>query len=192
MKLKLTLIFSLFILCANVYSQQTKNSEASKKGQLLGIHFNLADFRGVSGIKNAGDPKGYNALKDMSKGVSFSYWKGLTSTIDFSGKLNAMFHNYNLIANGLSTKTEIGLELEPTINIRPMSDDAKLAPFLTTGIGVGYYTGDFGAYIPAGLGLQLNSGSTTYFFLQAQYKFTLTKKVLGDNLFYSFGIAQNF
>ena len=192
MKLKLTLIFSLFILCANVFSQQTKKSEGSKKGQLLGIHFNLADFRGVDGVKNAGDLKGYNALKDMSKGVSFSYWKGLTSTIDFSGKLNAMFHNYNLIANGLSTKTEFGLELEPTINIRPMGDNAKLAPFLTTGIGVGYYTGDFGAYIPAGLGLQLNSSSTTYFFLQAQYKFTLTKKVLGDNLFYSFGIAQNF
>ena len=192
MKLKLALSFSFFILCSNVFSQQTKSTQASKKGQLIGLHFNLADFSGVSGIKNAGDLKGYSNAKDMSKGISVSYWKGLTSTIDLSAKINAMFHNYNLIANGLSTKTEVGLELEPTINIRPMGDNAKLAPFLTVGVGGGYYTGNFGAYLPAGVGLQVNWNNTCYLFLQAQYKFSLTKKVLGDNLFYSLGIAQNF
>ncbi len=192
MKLKLTLVLSLIILFTNVFAQKTKTMTGSKKGQLLGVNFILVDFNSPAGIKSPGAGKGYSAVKNMDKGVAFSYWKGLTSTIDFSAKLNAIFHNYNLIANGLSDKTELGLELEPTINIRPMGDNAKLAPFLTTGVGVGYYTGDFGAYIPAGVGLQLNFNSTTYLFLQAQYRFTLTKKVMGDNLFYSFGIAENF
>jgi OOP family OmpA-OmpF porin len=192
MKLKLTLVLSLIILFTNVFAQKTKSSMGSKKPQLLGVNFLLVDFNSVNGIKSPGTGKGYSSVKNMSKGLGFSYWKGLTSTVDFSAKLNAIFNNYNLNANGLSDKTELGIELEPTINIRPMGDNAKLAPFLTTGVGVGYYTSDFGAYIPAGVGLQLNCSSTTYFILQAQYRFSLTKKVLGDNLFYSFGIAENF
>ena len=192
MKLKLMLVLSLIILSTNIFSQTTKSTTGSKKPQLLGLHFILADFNSPNDIKTPGGGKGYSSVKNMSKGVAFSYWKGLTSTVDFSAKLNAIFHDYNLIANGSSDKTEMGLELEPTINIRPMGDNAKLAPFLTAGIGAGYYTGDFGAYIPAGVGLQVNWNSTIYLFLQAQYRFTLTKKVLGDNLLYSFGIAQNF
>jgi OOP family OmpA-OmpF porin len=190
MKLKLTLVLSLVILSTSIFAQKT--STGSKKPQLLGINFVLVDFNSVNGIKTPASGKGYSAIRNMSKGLAFSYWKGLTSTIDFSAKLDAIFNNYNLNANGLSDKTELGLELEPTINIRPMGDNAKLAPFLTTGVGVGYYTSDFGAYIPAGVGLQVNCSSTTYFFLQAQYRFSLTKKILGDNLFYSFGIAENF
>jgi hypothetical protein len=192
MKLKLTLVLSLVILCTNIFAQKAKSSSGSKKGQLIGVNFLLVDFNSVNGIKSPGTGKGYSNVKNMSKGVGFSYWKGLTSTIDFSAKLNAIFNNYNLNAHGLSDKNELGVELEPTINIRPMGDNAKLAPFLTSGVGVGYYTGDFGAYIPAGVGLQVNCSSTIYFFLQAQYRFSLTKKVAGDNLFYSFGIAENF
>jgi len=42
------------------------------------------------------------------------------------------------------------------------------------------------------VGLQLNCSNATYLFLQAQYRFTLTKKEFGDNLLYSFGIAEHF
>lgn len=189
MKLKLTLIIALSVFTTAVFSQ--KNT-STKKGQLLGLHFNLSDFKGTSGISDPAKSNGYSSIKNMSKGISFSYWRGLTTKVDLSAKLNTIFHDYNLIANGLSDKTEVGIELEPTINIRPMGDGAKLAPFLTTGVGVGYYTGNFGAYIPAGGGIQLNWSNTTYLFVQAQYKFTLTKKVLGDNLFYSIGIAESF
>jgi OmpA-OmpF porin, OOP family len=72
-----------------------------------------------------------------------------------------------------------------------MRDDAKIAPFLTAGLGGGYYTGHWGAYVPVGLGVQFNFSNVTYLFVQAQYKFALTKKTLSDNLFYSVGFAEN-
>jgi hypothetical protein len=127
----------------------------------------------------------------MSAGVSLSYWQGLTPFIDFSAKLNGIFHDYSAIYYGLPGKTEIGLELEPTINIRPLKDENIWAPFLTTGLGMGLYTNHLGAYVPIGGGLQFNASSTTYLFVQAQYKWSLTPKVLGNNLFYSIGFAQN-
>lgn len=194
MKLKqLTLVFSFTLLCAAVVAQKTKSaSTATKKGQLIGLNLLLADYKGPNGIKSPSTSKGYSTIKDMSKGISLSYWKGLTSTIDFSAKINALFHDYNLLSYGQSDKTEFGLELEPTVNVRPFGDGAKLAPFVTTGAGIGDYTGHFGAYVPAGVGLQFNFNNTTYLFIQAQYRFSLTKKVFGDNLLYSFGFAEHF
>ncbi len=190
MKHKLTLLLAAAILlCTSAIAQ--KNWGPATKGSLFGIHLNLADFNAPSGIKDPLTGKVYSPVKNMAKGLSFSYWKGLTSKIDYSVKLNAMLYDYRLKKYGLSDKTEIGLELEPTINIRPIKDNAKLAPFLTAGLGGGYYTGHWGAYVPAGVGLQFNWSSVTYLFVQAQYKFTLTDKTLDDNLFYSFGLAEN-
>lgn len=186
-KLKLFLVFA--ILCNIAYSQ--KNWSADKKGQLFGVHFNMADFKAPTGIKDPISGKVYSSIREMDKGFSLSYWRGLTSKIDLAVKANAMFRDYSGIYQGITGKTEIGLELEPTLNIRPFKDAAKIAPFLTAGIGAGLYNDKIGAYAPAGVGLQFNMNNLTYLFVQAQYKFTLTKDVLGDNLFYSLGFAQN-
>ena len=195
MKQKLTLILAIMLLTTSAFAQKMKkkmSSQDGKKGELIGLHFNLADFNAPTGIKDPVSGKVYQTVSQMDKGLSISYWRGITNKVDFSAKVNAMFKDYRAIYyNNPTQGTEVGIELEPTINVRPMSDKALLAPFLTAGVGVGYYTNHFGAYIPAGVGLQLNLQSVTYFFLQAQYKFTLTKKTLGDNLFYSIGIAEN-
>ena len=192
MKQKLTLILALSLLATSAFSQKSKNmGKGDKKGPLFGLHFNLADFQAPLGIKNPSTNKVYSKVRDMNKGFSFSYTKGLTSKVDFALKLNAMFRDYSAIYYGVVKPTEIGVELEPAIHIRPFDDAALFNPYLSVGIGGGYYTNHFGAYVPAGLGVQVNFKSYTYLFLQADYKWTLTKKTLGDNLFYSFGIAQN-
>ncbi len=192
MKQKLTLILALSLLATSTFSQKNKKSgNDTKKGPLVGVHFNMQDFKAPTGIKDPISGKVYSSIRDMDKGFSFSYWKGIKPRIDFSLKLNASFRDYSSIYYGVPKETEIGLELEPSINIRPFSDAALFNPFLTVGVGGGLYTNHFGAYLPAGLGLQVNLNNTTYLFVQGQYRWTLTKKTLGDNLFYSFGIAQN-
>jgi len=183
MKLKLTLL-SVFAFCTLIAFSQ------DKKPQLVGVHFNLIDFKSIKSFNTPSTGKGYSGFKDMSKGFSLAYWRGLTTKIDLNVKANVVFYDFSSINKGVIGKQEVGVELEPTFNIRPFTDAAKLAPFLTVGAGVGLYNKDFGAYIPAGGGLQLNIDKFAYLFLQAQYKFTLTKKVLGDNLFYSIGFAQ--
>ncbi len=191
MKQKLTLILALSLLATSAFSQKTKKMAGTKKGPLIGINFNLADFKAPLGIKDPITGKVYSKIKDMNKGLSLTYTKGLSSRIDFGVKLNAMFRDYASIYYGETQKSEIGVELEPSLHFRPFRDEALLSPYLSVGGGFGYYTGRWAGYIPAGLGVQVNFNSQTYLFVQADYKWTLTKKTLGDNLFYSIGLAQN-
>ncbi len=200
MKQKLAFTLALAILVTGAFAQKMKKSDrftSAKKGSLFGIHFNLADFKTPVSIKattlnDALKKKDWKDVSTMSGGFSFSYWKGLTKTIDFSTRMNIMFNDYSAIYRGETGKTEAGIEIEPSLNFRPFNDNHLFSPFISAGVGGGVYTGNLGLYLPVGVGIQCNLNSTTYLFLQSQYKVALTDKVLGDNIFHSFGIAENF
>jgi OmpA-OmpF porin, OOP family len=192
MKQKLVLLFSLVLMASGLFAQKP-DKPAMKTGALFGIHFDAVDFKTPVYWKNTSSAREVSGIKDMDFGFSLSYWKGLTSRIDFSTKINTLIHNYGSEdRNEGTSKTEIGLELEPSLNVRALKDNALLNPFLTVGIGGGYYTGKLGAYVPTGVGVQVNFNSITYLLLQAQYRWTLSKEKLKDNLFFSLGLAQNF
>lgn len=193
MKQKLLILLGCTVMASVALAQKNKKNgfaPGQKKPSLFGIAFTLTDFNAP---KNFGSNSNATTLKikDMSAGASLYYWKGLTPFIDLSARLNGIFHDYSSQFSNKPATTEIGLEFEPAVNIRPLKDENVWAPFLTAGVGAGIYTGRMGAYLPMGGGLQFNASSNTYFLLQAQYKMALTKKVLANNLFYSIGFAQN-
>ncbi len=195
MKQKLTLLLSLVMVGFFATAQMNDSKfSSSKKGTLVGIHLNALDITTPLTFKNSATTRTFTRIEEMDFGFGISYWKGITKTIDFSAKTNLMFHNYSTDdRNDLSSNDNvpIGVELEPTLNFRPYGDNALIAPFLTAGVGAGYYMKEFGAYVPVGAGVQLNLRSQTYVFVQTQYRFSLTKDIIKDNLFYSVGFAQS-
>jgi OmpA-OmpF porin, OOP family len=193
MKQKLSLLFSLLMIGFLATAQMKSSNSSAKKPALVGIHFNALDITTPVTFKNSANTRTFTPLGEMDYGLSVSYWKGLTKTIDASVRGGILFHDYIYEdrASFNNTKTPIGVELEPTLNFRPYRDNALISPFLTAGIGAGYYTGKFGAYVPVGAGVQFNFSGISYMFLQSQYRFTLDKKVAKDNLFYSLGFAQS-
>lgn len=195
MRQKILMMVSFTMLAVGAFAQKAPKKmmgATGKKGQLFGVHFNLIDFQGAGAFKTTTNPGNNTRIKEMGMGMGLSYWKGLTNKIDFSMKLNGNFYDYSALYYGTTGKTEVGLEFEPTINIRPINDGNLWSPFITTGAGVGLYTNHIGGYIPVGGGFQLNSKGAFYLFLQAQYRISLTKKVAPDQLFYSLGFAQSF
>lgn len=193
MKQKLVLLFSLVLIATGLSAQDKDKFAGPKKGTLFGIYFDAADFKTPVSWKTANSPRFGTQLRDLSFGFSAKYIRGLHSRIDFVTSLNAILHDYASEDRGeTTTKTEIGLELEPGLNLRALKDNNLINPYLHLGIGAGYYTGDFGAYVPTGVGVQFNFNSITYLMVQADYRWTLTKDKLKDNLLYSVGLAQNF
>jgi OmpA-OmpF porin, OOP family len=191
-KLALLLSFLVFVTVASAQMMDSKFS-SSKKGTLVGIHFNALDLKTPVTLKSSAGTRSFSNITDMDLGFSVSYWRGLTKTIDFSTRAGVLFHDYAGEDRGQTNdkSKEIGIELEPSLNFRPYADNSLIAPFLSAGIGAGYYAQKFGSYLPVGVGAQLNLSSNSYVLLQAQYRFALTKNILKDNLFYSLGVAQS-
>jgi outer membrane protein OmpA-like peptidoglycan-associated protein len=191
MKQKLVFAFSSMLLLAGAAQAQDGGKKSSDKRSFIGFHINALDTKTPQVLKDNSAPRTLAGLLGQSYGFSISYWRQLTSHIDLSGKVTGMFHDYSSgDRNEATLKQEFGLEVEPTINIRAFKEESLLNAFLTGGVGAGMYTGKFGAYAPAGVGLMANFNSQSYIMLQAQYRFTLTKDVLKDNIFYSFGVGQ--
>ena len=190
MKQKLTLLLSFMALVGIANAQIFKNMKNIRS--LVGIHVNTMDITTPQSWKDNEGSKTLGGLKNQDLGISFAYYQLISPRVDFSGKATAMFHDYSgADRNVYSNKfTPIGLEIEPSLNIKAFEDNYAYNAFVSAGVGAGIYSSKFGAFVPVGLGLQANFAKTTYVFIQSQYRFTLTKDAIKDNLFYSIGLAQ--
>lgn len=190
MKQKLTLVLSFLAVVGIANAQFLKSIKNIRS--LVGVHVNSMDVNTPQAWKDNEGPKTLGTLKNQDLGISLAYYQLVSPRVDFSGKANIMFHDYSgADRNVYSNKfTPIGLELEPSLNIKAFEDNYAYNAFVSAGVGAGIYSSKFGAYLPVGLGLQANFAKTTYMFIQSQYRFTLTKDAIKDNLFYSVGLAQ--
>ena len=190
MKLKF-FILTCLLSAGIVVMAQTNHSPI--KPAAAGFNFGFVDFTSpgyidTSSIKNAFKHGNLANFKEMSPSISLSYWKGLNKYVDFSGRLSGVFYEYLPKTN--NTGNGLGGELEATLNVRPISDNHFFSPFLTAGVGGAYYN-ELGGYVPLGLGFQFNFQSNLYIMLQSQYRMTLTKDVIPNNLYHSIGIIAN-
>ena len=190
MKQKLTLILSFLALAGGAFAQKGK-STFDKRG-FVAVHLNALDVKTPLAWKNNTGPKTLAGFRELDLGFSLSYWRLIAPKVDFSTKATLMFHDYAANHRDVysSDNNQVGIELEPTLNIKAFKEENVFNMFLTAGVGGGIYSSKFGAYVPAGVGLQANFSSNTYLLLQSQYRFALTKDVIRDHIFYSFGVGQ--
>jgi len=133
----------------------------------------------------------FSSFSRLDIGFSLMYWKGLTKHVDFSARYNGLFSDYSKTPNSSNSANNYDNELEASLHARALSDDHTFNPFISAGLGGGTYSGKVAPYAPLGVGLQINLASVTYIFLQANYRVSLDKARLDNNLFYSFGITEN-
>ncbi len=148
------------------------------KPSLIGFSGNVVDF-------TASFPK----LKNTDPGFSIFFWKGLAPRLDLSFRYNGLLSDY---AKANPSSGNFVHELEGALHLRALTDNHLFNPFITAGIGAGRYGKDgIAPYAPLGGGIQVNLLSQTYFFLQANYRASLSKSKLDNNMFYSLGVAQS-
>jgi len=173
--LKTTLIF----LCL-AHITFAQNFGGPKKGAAIGFSANLVDF----------NPKSpYYKIGKVDPGFSVMYWQGLTKNLDFSLRYNGLFTDYAKEINVVNSYTN---EFEGSLHARFLANDHLLNPFVSAGVGIGTYgKKTWAPYVPLGAGLQLNMSNEGYLFLQANYRASLAKSKLDNNMFYSLGFTQN-
>ena len=192
------------LLCLSttfVYGQKKASIESNKsekKQGMLSFSVNYSDYGFVkavsdSSISYAFNRKGLFKSGNSSFGFGVSYWKGLGSHFDFSGNFAGTFSNFPaLYVKGDSIgKASFTPQLDMLLHAKAFKENRVINPFLTAGVGAGYFGKQLVVYAPVGVGLQFHFRSGAYLFLQAQWKMALTDGIKDDFMFYSLGFGQH-
>ena len=185
---KILLSFLVLGLLINSYGQNDY-----KKRPSLGIHFVLNDFRTASNLRTKGlasilRTKEWHKTKNMASGMAVSYTQGFNNHLDFSGVISGSYLNYAVPGRASTFNTSLLLEGVATLNLKLFSDKYWFNPFLTAGIGGSKYRGYYGAFIPVGVGLQINVFDQAYILMNSQYRMTVTENA-AYHIYHSVGIA---
>jgi len=169
-------------------------SEAKKRSS-FGIHFFLNDFRTASNLRSNGlssvlKSKEWHKTQYMTAGMAVSYLQGLNDNLDFVGTLSGSFIKYPVPGKVVMTNPSLLLEGAATVNLKLLTDKYWVSPFLTAGVGGSKYRGYYGAFIPVGVGMQVNLFDETFLLLNSQYRIPITENA-AYHFYHSIGVAAN-
>ncbi len=176
------------------FAQDSGSKYQYKKKPAFGFAFTFHDFQTAADLKNTSlnqvfkDKQWYKTGR-MSPGLALSYFQGLTNHFDFMGRLGGTFVGYPVPDRPQSGNDKLLAELDANINAKLLSDKYWVSPYLTAGIGASHWGGYFGAYVPLGIGVQVNLLDQAYINFNAQYRKAVTSNTAADHLFYSLGVA---
>ncbi|MBX3242534.1 MAG: OmpA family protein [Chitinophagaceae bacterium] len=177
-----------------VFAQENGVKYEYKKKPAVGFAFTFHDFQTAADLKSTSlnqvlkDKQWYKTGR-MSPGLALSYFQGLTNHLDFMARLGGTFISYPVPDKPQTGSDKLLAELDANINAKLLSDKYWVSPYLTAGIGGSQWNGYWGAYVPLGVGLQINLLDQAYININAQYRAAVTSSTAANHLFYSFGVA---
>jgi len=190
------IVFYLLI-CIGRGEAQTLNPYKYKKEPAIGIHFSLYDFNSAALLRTAGlgqvlRSSSYTNIGDMQPGLAISYQEGLTNHLDYVVRYTGAFvtypfPNYNPDADA---QPYLLSSLDAFLEWKLLSDRYWLSPFLSGGIGAFDYQSNFGAYMPLGVGLQVNFFDQAFLIFHVQYNVGVSENA-APTFYYSIGVAGN-
>jgi OOP family OmpA-OmpF porin len=159
----------------------------------LGIQFFFDDFKTAWYIRNSSLRQvlrngQFGRLKDMSPGLAINYIYGLSKHYDFSTTLTGAFLDYIKRDGSSFGSDHLLLEGDVSIRGKMFTNKYWVSPFLQIGTGISKYKGYWGAFIPAGMGVQFNLFQEAYLLINAQYRIAVTETV-SNHYFFSLGLA---
>lgn len=180
------------VCCTNLLGQE---KYVYKKQPAFGIHFVFYDFASATSIRQNGFGETWRSglltnLSNMQAGLALTYHQGLTNHLDIVGRYSGSFLDYPFRNQESFGSDNLYSALDVMINAKLSSDYYWLSPYISGGIGTYYYSSTWGAYMPLGIGLQLNLFDEAYVFFNAQFHVGVSDEA-AHTLYYSIGIAGN-
>ena len=185
---KLFFLFLSLAFFSTSFSQQKYT-----KGSALGVNFFLNDFKTASDIRSKGlvkvlDNKEFFKSSRMNPGLAINYMSGLSNHMDFVASLGGAFLDYPIEGVAASNANKFMMEVTSAINFKLLSDHYWVTPFVDLGVGGSKFGSKFAAFIPAGMGVQVNLVDETFLILNSQYRIPVTQNA-SYHFYHSVGVA---
>jgi len=115
--------------------------------------------------------------------------QGLTNNIDFMGRLTTTLLAYPLRnPETMRYVDKLHMELDVNTNIKLLTDNYFLVPYVQVGAGAAMTNTTFLAYIPLGVGLQAHLGDDVFLQINSNYRVPVTSRA-NYSFLHSFGIV---
>lgn len=194
MKLTRAFVTSSFCLCISaLYAQE----EAVQKQGIFSFGATLSDYNFAqrtkdSSLKYAMNDKDLLKSGKASFGFKVSYWRHLKPHIDLSGNLGVDFSNFPaLFVKGDSIgQAKLSVHVAGLAHFMAFKSDARVNPFLTAGLGAGFFGDHLAFFAPIGTGLAFHFNTGSIITLQLQLRKALSSGITNDFMTYSIGFAQ--
>jgi OOP family OmpA-OmpF porin len=189
MKKVLSLLFVLYLLVPNSYSQ----NKDWVRPKALGVSFFLNDFVTPDRIRSTSlstviSNKNFARMRQMNPGLALNYFQGVTNHVDFNVNLGGSFVQYPMPNKTFSNESFL-LEGSATVNLKATTEQYWIQPYLIAGVGGHRYRNYYGAFMPLGLGLKVNFWDEVHMFITSTYRVPVTTETANYHLQHSFGIA---
>ncbi len=182
-------MIALYLLVPATYAQK----EDYRRPAAIGISFFLNDFESAKRIRETSlntvlGNKSMAKFSDMSPGIAISYFKGLSNHIDFAGSIGGSYINYPMPNRSFAGENFL-MEASAVVNLKVVSEQYWVQPYLTAGIGGHKYKSYYGAFMPLGVGLKINFFDEAHLFVNSQYRVPVIQETSNYHFQHSIGIA---
>ena len=174
------------LLVGVVLSTMVIAQDATVKKAAIGFRVSYLDFKKT------------NLTEGLSTGVpafGIQYFKGIRPKLDFMANLDLAsikYPYYTSLKVPKATSNQTYAAIDFNVNYKLATDDKKIVPYLTAGIGVGadhfsYYT----AYAPIGAGIQIKAKYGSFVNIMSTYRAeasSLTKMHYSHSISYTLPI----
>ncbi len=188
MKKLLAAVVALHCLLATCYSQNKPIRQSA-----IGIGFSLTDFVTADRIRNGSlsqvlTDKKLAKFRDMSPGISISYFKGLRPKIDFAATLNGAFLDYPFRNRASFGNNNFLLEADASAQFKLVTENYWIIPYASAGIGAHMYKVYYGAFIPIGVGFRINLFDEAGLNVSSQYRIPVNYETSNYHFYHNVGI----
>lgn len=160
----------------------------------LGIHFFFNDFYSATNLRSSSlneslNSKSFGKIKNMTPGLAINYIQGLSPKVDFTTSIAASYLDYPMQDQPTGGNNDAFLlEVDASLRAKMFTNKYWFVPYLQAGVGISKYSGYYGAFIPAGLGIQISFFEEAYLLVNTQYRIPVTKTA-NYHFFHSIGLA---
>lgn len=189
--MKQLFVLLLAVNCLLAVNGQNNNL---KKLPSFGLHFTGIDFKTAQDLRSKNlatlvRDKQWTDFTRINPGVTLSYIQGLSNHIDVMTRLTGSFLSYPArnTANYPSNAT-FYFEGDANVNIKLLTDNYTIVPYLQAGVGFSKERATWMAYIPFGAGLQFNLWDAAFLHVNTGYRIPVTSRA-NYSVFHSIGIS---
>ena len=189
------ILFSLIVFSFALAASAQDGSNVKKPSialRISALDFTTARDINVNTLGGVLNNRTWAKLGDATPSIGLQYFKGLTSNIDFMANLDFASLQYPFYVSSsihIPTGKKLYTAFDANVNFKMLSDDYKVVPYVTLGVGVGvaanvYYT----PYAPAGFGLQIKANKGSFININSTYRAEmaqLTKSHFSHGVSYS-------